>query len=122
MLNEFRVIIVGFENYELLRDYCDYFLRNKLSDPNLKIIIVSGAEDSLGDRYAAERGLPIERFTANWEKYGKRAGYLRNIKMAEVGNALIAFRSAYALNRGIDMMIDIARKKHLLVREITEEA
>lgn len=122
MLNEFRVIIAGFGNYELLRDYCDYFLRNKFSDPNLKIIIVSGAEDSLGERYAAERGLPIERFTANWEKYGKRAGYLRNIGMAEVGNALIAFRSAYALNRGIDMMIDIARKKHLLVREITEEA
>jgi hypothetical protein len=96
-----------------------------LLDPNLSIIILSGGTsqgaDALGEKYAAEHGLKVEKYPADWNKFGKRAGYLRNNRMAEASNALIAFRSAYSDNRGIDIMIDIARKHHLLVREITEE-
>lgn len=33
----------------------------------------------------------LTKFPADWNKYGKTAGYLRNMQMAEYADALIAF-------------------------------
>jgi hypothetical protein len=55
--------------------------------------IVSGTArgvDRLGERYAKEHGIKITKFPANWNKYGKRAGYLRNEQMAKYADVLIA--------------------------------
>ena len=41
--------------------------------------------------------------------------------MAETANAVIAFKSAYAENKGTEMMIDIARKKNIPVRVVEDE-
>ena len=122
--NIFKVIICGsreFDNYELLKIKCDKILENKLK--NNKVVIVSGCArgaDELGEKYAKERGLNIMKFPANWDKYGKRAGYLRNKLMAEVANACIAFLDPNAENKGTKMMIRIAHEQKLLVREIKE--
>lgn len=122
----FKVIICGgreFEDYELLKKACDFYLAKKF-ETGEKIIIVSGGArgaDSLGEKYAEERGLEVQRFPADWNKYGKRAGYLRNKQMAEVSNACIAFLSSYGENKGTKMMISIAREKKLLVREVKED-
>lgn len=122
----FKVIICGgreFNDYDLLKEACDYYLARKFENGE-KIIIVSGGArgaDTLGEKYAKEKGLEIERYPANWEKYGKKAGYLRNRQMAEVSNACIAFLSAYGENKGTKNMISIAREKKLLVREVQEE-
>lgn len=54
--------------------------------------IVSGTAkgvDRLGEWFAAHRGIPIKRFPADWDKYGKSAGYKRNKQMAEYADALI---------------------------------
>ena len=89
----FRVIIAGsrgFDNYDLLCAYADYKL-SKITD---EIEIVSGwakGADQLGERYAKERGYSLRIFPAEWDIYGKRAGYLRNVKMAEYADALLAF-------------------------------
>lgn len=92
----FKVIICGsreFDDYELLKEKCDNILSRK-RDSGEEIVIVSGAAngaDSLGEEYAKERGFRVERYPADWKTFGKRAGYIRNKKMAEVGNACIAF-------------------------------
>jgi len=55
--------------------------------------IVSGTAygvDKLGERYANVHNIPVKRFPADWEKYGKCAGILRNIQMVEYADALIA--------------------------------
>lgn len=55
--------------------------------------IVSGRAkgvDTLGERYAKEHGLPIHLYPAEWDKYGKRAGFMRNLEMAEVADGLVA--------------------------------
>lgn len=123
----FRVIICGsreFDDYELLRDKCDKILSRKAADPNEEIVIVSGCArgaDTLGERYAAERGYQVLRYPAQWEKYGKSAGYRRNKEMAEVANACIAFLSSTSENRGTKNMISVASKMNLLVREVKEE-
>lgn len=45
----------------------------------------------IGERYAAENGFLIERYPAEWDKYGKSAGPKRNRKMAEISDYVICF-------------------------------
>lgn len=121
----FKVIIAGsreFDNYDMLKEKCDKILSRKVNEGE-EIVIVSGTArgaDTLGEKYAEERGYKIERYPANWNKYGKKAGYLRNKKMAEVSNACIVFLSSKAENKGSKMMISIATEEKLLIRVITE--
>ena len=87
-----KVIVAGsreFENYEMLKNKLDKLLVNQK-----EIQIVSGGcrgVDKLGERYAKEKGYSLKIFKANWDKYGKKAGPLRNRKMAEYANGLVAF-------------------------------
>lgn len=89
---EFRVIIAGtrdFNDYQFLRDKCDAILSAKRQDSN--IVIVSGTArgaDRLGERYARERGYEIRQFPADWLNDEKKAGPIRNAKMADNADAL----------------------------------
>lgn len=123
---EIYVIIAGtreFKNYDLLRDVCDKILENKSKDH--KIIIVSGharGADTLGEKYASERGYDLRVFPADWDKYKKKAGHIRNEKMADLGNVLIAFFADgfEELSKGTRDMVKVAQKKNLIIREIYE--
>lgn len=121
---EIKVIIAGsreFNDYEILRDFCDYLLANKVAE-GYKITIISGharGADMLGEKYAKEKGYDLIVMKANWPKYKKNAGRIRNNKMAEIGNALIAF--PIGESPGTRHMIEVARKNNLMVREIKEE-
>lgn len=123
---EFNVIICGsrdYDNYEKLKDACDFYLSRKIQSGEKVVIISGGARgaDSLGEKYAKERGLEVKIFPADWEKYGKRAGIIRNKKMAEIANACIAFPNAYSENKGTRNMITLAKQMNLLVRVIEDE-
>lgn len=110
-----RVIIAGtrdFNDYSLLSTKCDFIL-SKTSD----IEIVSGTAkgaDKLGEKYAEERGYQIKRFPANWDKFGKSAGYKRNKEMAEYSDALIAFWDGKS--KGTKHMIDLAKENNLKIK------
>lgn len=115
----FRLIIAGtrtFNDYELLRAYCDMKLSRKITEGE-QIEIVSGAcpsgADYLGEKYAAERGFSVRLFPADWQQYGRRAGAVRNRQMAQYGNALIAFWDGKS--KGTKIMIDEARAAGIIV-------
>ena len=122
-MENFKVIIAGsrgFSNYKLLREKCNEYLREKRKISN--IIIVSGharGADTLGEKYAQDEGFSLEIYPAQWDKFGKRAGYRRNEQMAEVADALIAFWDGGS--RGTKHMIDIMNEKNLLVRVVEYE-
>ena len=113
----YKVIIAGgrhFNDYSLLKSRCDFFLSEKMKSH--QIIIVSGhatGADSLGEQYAQENGLQIELHPADWDRYGKSAGYRRNADMANVADALIAFWDGQS--RGTASMINLAKSKGLKV-------
>ena len=119
-MEEFRVIIAGtrdFSNYELLKEKCDNILSAKRKDSN--IVILSGTAkgaDRLGERYARERGFLLRRFPADWDKDGNKAGPIRNAKMADNADALIAFWDG--TSRGTSHMIMTAKEKGLATRVI----
>lgn len=123
-MKTFRVIIAGsryFCNYKKLVAKCDAILANKINDPNCEVVVVSGCAqgaDKLGERYAWSRQLKVEKYPADWENLGKAAGPIRNEKMAQNADALIAFPLYGVHNRGTQDMIHRARQHNLLVRVI----
>ena len=114
----FRVIIAGtryFNDYAVLKEYCNYILSNKIRDKEEITILSGGAKgaDALGERYAAEKGFSIIRYPAQWEKYGAAAGPKRNKEMCANADALIAFWDGQS--RGTRNVIEEAEKKGLKV-------
>ena len=109
-----KIIIAGsrnFNDYNLLKSSCDNLL-TKFTN----IEIVSGTArgaDKLGERYAREKGYDIKEFPANWDKFGKSAGYIRNDEMAQYSDMLIAFWDG--TSRGTKHMIDLANKRGIKV-------
>ena len=115
-ITKYKVVVAGcrdFADYELLKEKCDFYLQNK--KPEI-IVIVSGhasGADTLGERYAQERGYETEVYPADWKTNGRAAGPIRNAQMATVADALIAFWDGKS--RGTKNMIDTATKRGLQV-------
>lgn len=112
-----KVIIAGgrdFNNYSLLEKEVDRILTG-ITD----IEVVSGAArgaDNLGTVYARQHGHKLKTFLANWELYGKSAGFARNGDMAAYANGdgmLIAFWDGKS--SGTRHMINIAKSTGLTV-------
>ena len=56
--------------------------------------VVSGGAagaDRLGEAWATRNGIPVKRFPADWARFGKGAGPVRNREMALYAEALVAF-------------------------------
>lgn len=118
----FKVIIAGgrdFEDYNMLKTNCDRILENKRNE-GFRIIIISGTAkgaDTLGERYAKEKGYEVLRFPADWSTYGKKAGYIRNEEMSKHADACICFWDS--ISNGTRHMINIAKEKRLPLRIVT---
>ena len=123
-----RIIIAGsrtFNNYPRLHKE----LKNYISKYNLKpeeIEIISGTArgaDKLGENFARVNGIKCVRFPADWNTYGKSAGYIRNAEMAKYASqehgVLFAFWDGKS--KGTKHMIDLATKYHLEIYVIKEE-
>lgn len=105
-----KIIIAGgrdFNNYALLCRKLDVIL-SRQKDIEIVCGEARGA-DSLGRRYAEERGYTVLSYPANWEKYGRSAGYRRNEEMAQVADALVAFWDG--TSKGTQNMIELMKNK-----------
>lgn len=116
----FRVIIAGsrhYADYSQLRDVCDNLLADKCQTHRI-VIISGGAQgaDSLGENYARERGYALKRYPAQWDKYGRAAGPIRNAEMARNADALVLFWNGKS--RGSLNMKQEAEKIGLPVRTV----
>lgn len=113
----FQVIIAGgrdFANYELLQNKCDQFFREKR--PTAIISGLARGADTLGARYARERGVPVLEFPADWVRLGKRAGMVRNLQMLDSADAVVAFWDGQS--RGTAHMINETKKRGLPLRVV----
>lgn len=65
--------------------------------------------DTFGAKWAYHANIPIARFPADWERYGKRAGNIRNREMGDYADAGIGF--IWPGSRGTEHMMNYL--KHL---------
>jgi len=111
-----KVIIAGSRsaiNYQELVDVMDDLF---LLEGWIVTEVVSGTArgaDRLGERWGKEKGIPVKRFPAEWDKWGKIAGRLRNEIMSQYADALVALWDGES--RGTSHMIDVARERGLKI-------
>ena len=112
-----RIIIAGsreYNNYEEAAKLIDKFIKDVNSS---NVVIVSGGAkgaDKIGEEYAARNDLDCVVYKANWGKYGKQAGIIRNGEMAKNADCLLAFWEGES--RGTYNMVNTAKKRKLKVR------
>lgn len=108
------------------REFDDYELMTiSLSDLPWTITeVVSGTArgaDQFGELFAMDHDIPITRFPADWDKYGKSAGPLRNEEMAEYAEACVCFWNGSTHRSGTYHMINFAKERKLLLEVIRYE-
>lgn len=81
------------------------------ADVDVTTVVSGGARgvDSYGEQWAAQEGIPVERFPvtdALWERHGGKAAYYRNLAMVHVSDALVALWDGQS--GGTRMIIQLA--------------
>ena len=117
---KYNIIIAGsrnFTDYEIVKKSLKNFLvlKNTSDKPTIICGMARGA-DMLGYRLAKEYKLPLKEFPADWNRFGKRAGHIRNEQMAKYAHeykngVLLAFWDLKS--KGTKSMIELAKKYNL---------
>lgn len=112
-----KIIIAGgrdFEQFGFLCEKCDH-----LTSGQDVVEVVSGTAagaDTLGAKWSRKMGHGLKEFPAEWNVYGRSAGFRRNEQMAKYADALIAFWDGKS--RGTAHMITLAKKVGLKTRVV----
>lgn len=111
-----KVIIAGgrdFTDKDLLYTSLDAFHKGT----PITEIVCGGAKgaDSLGKLWALSRNIKVVDMPADWERYGKSAGFIRNKQMGDYADYLIAFWNG--VSPGTKHMIEYMKsiEKHGIV-------
>jgi hypothetical protein len=76
-------------------------------------------------RYVAEEqlGYEVRRYPADWDRYKKAAGHIRNRQMFDTENPelVVAFHNNLSESKGTKDMVEYARSKGCPVNVVTEE-
>lgn len=86
-----RLLIAGSRGAHMSMEAIDSVfasLMNGFPDVDEPLIVVTGGArgaDTYGDDWARAKGHISEIHKADWDKYGKRAGYIRNQEMVDSG-------------------------------------
>jgi hypothetical protein len=115
-----KLAIIGsrsFQDYDLLCQTMDkwfYEPRGGTSCPmwlyNVREIVSGGAAgaDSLGARWAREQGIKLTEFKPDWEKHGRRAGFIRNEDIVAASDVVLSFWDG--VSRGTANSLSIAKR------------
>ena len=122
-MEKLRILVCGgrhFEDYDFLKRVLENVLKEKMLTPK-DVEIVSGhskGADSLGERWAEENNASVKIFPADWVKYKKSAGPIRNKQMIDYINCfenkmVVAFVSPNS--KGTKQTISLAEKNKIPV-------
>lgn len=106
------------------RDWTDGQLIAQYLEEIRPFVVIEGearGADKLARRAAEFLRIAVLAFPADWEKYGKRAGPIRNRQMLKEGrpNLVLAFHDSIERSKGTKDMIRAAQSAGVPVRLIT---
>ncbi len=115
-----RVIVCGSRHWDDRERIAARLFDLSLVTDNLDCTIVHGAcrgADRIAAQEAQKIGLLVEPHPADWDRFGKRAGYVRNAEMAAAGADLcIAFWDG--LSEGTGHMMRLALEQGIPVEVV----
>ena len=127
MSDGYRVLITGSRTWtdrEVIRDQiADVILDSGANALGDGVTIVHGAcpkgADQMADEVAATwPGARVERHPADWDRHGKRAGFVRNAEMVGRG-ADICLAFIRNESKGASMTADLAENAGIPTRRVT---
>jgi len=103
----------GFSDYgHLSYVMTEWFGRYANDNPySLVTEVISGGAngaDKLGARWAKENNVKLTEFIPDWEKLGKRAGFVRNEDIVKASDCVLAFWDG--VSRGTANSLSIAKR------------
>ena len=112
---EIKLAIVGsrtFNSYDEVNTVLSEFISS--NDVTVTEIVSGGAKgaDALAERYAANHNIPTKIYYADWKKFGRRAGPIRNVDIIKRCDVCVAFWDGES--HGTKHDIELCRKKHKL--------
>jgi len=112
-----KVIIAGGRTFVPTEAHCLVLCEQKELLPITEVVsgCAKGA-DAFGEWWASEHGIPVKEFPANWGRYGRGAGPIRNRQMAEYADALIAFPGG----SGTRHMLRTAKELGLVIVDLSK--
>lgn len=106
-MNQYKALVCGDREWTdefKMRRRLEALARESHTHPIARWEIIHGdcrGADRLADRVARLLGLTVRPFPADWEKYGKAAGPIRNREMLDTNpDLVIAFHPRLARSRG----------------------
>lgn len=114
-----RILVTGSRNWPDPTPIVDTLISHTKTTPRKAVVIVHGkcptGADQIANDIAEMFGWGIETHPADWQTYGKRAGFVRNAKMVELG-ADICLAFIKDGSKGATMCADLAEKAGIPVR------
>lgn len=104
-----NIAIVGSRSFHDI-DVMDEFIQSKIDVTKITKVISGGAHgaDSTGELFAYRHDIPKVIFKPDWNKYGKKAGFLRNKLIIEAADVVFAFWDGES--RGTLSSINLAKE------------
>jgi len=104
-----KIAVVGSRSFSDF-DKLEKFILSKVSLKDIELVISGGAigADDLAERFAYKHNIPKQVFKPDWNKYGKRAGFLRNQLIVKNADTVFAFWDGES--RGTLLSINIAKE------------
>jgi hypothetical protein len=115
-MNQMKLAVVGsrsFQDKKRLFRVLDQI--NKVK--KISLIVSGGAlgADSLSEEWAKDHQVEFLMFKPEWQKYGKRAGFLRNQLIVEHADAVVAFWDGQSRGTKHSMNLTNEANKPLLI-------
>lgn len=108
-----RVLVCGDRAWRE-RDYLERLLDAYHAANPISLVIEGHARgaDVMAFLWAESRGVPVQAFPADWARYGRAAGPIRNREMLNEGrpDVVIAFHRDLSRSKGTADMVKIARQ------------
>ena len=75
-------------------------------------VVSGGAKgvDRYGEIWGESEHIPVKVYPAEWDKYGKSAGFIRNLEMADYADCLLAIWDGGS--KGTKHMIEAMKKRN----------
>lgn len=116
----FRLVVAGsrdFNDYNMLCSALDEVVSELKAEYNVTIVSgTANGADKLGEKYAEKHGLKIERHPANWGRYGRGAGPIRNAEMVKESDGVVVFWNGEST--GAKNIIDCAKAENHLIKVV----